>query len=275
LQVTRAAATPAGKGVNVSRFLHTAGFASTAWALVGRREVPWFREVLVAAGIGAGIFPVKGFTRQNVTIICGEDAETHLREPSPDVAPEEWLALAGAFASRVAAGDVVVAAGSIPKGVTAAMLAELVNPLALKTVVIADVNGPAAAGFFERARGVWFKGNRDEIAAITGGGFRTPDLAALLNERLHLPGLIATGGHEAVFAAVRSKKGKAVLFEEHPPKMPRVVSTVGAGDAFTAGIAAEASFSGLNETTFPAALKRALALASAALASFGDRYRSA
>jgi 1-phosphofructokinase family hexose kinase len=266
IQATRTAAIPAGKGVNVARYLQAMGEKATAWALVGCREVSWFREVLGAAGIGAGIFPTKGFTRQNITIVPQSGPETHLREPSPEISSVEWAALAGMLNMHASDGDVIVTAGSVPKGLTAQMLVDLLVPLTRKCTVMVDMNGPVARAVYERAKGVWFKGNREEIAELTGRSFSQDALVSAMEERPDLPGIVATAAGEEVYGAARLPNGKPVMFSVAPPRIKDVKSSVGAGDAFSAGFAMEIA-RGSEKDRFERALKRAVSVASASLTS--------
>ncbi|MBN1808154.1 MAG: hypothetical protein JW909_03735 [Planctomycetes bacterium] len=264
VQVVRAAATPAGKGINIARYLRSLDVLATAWALVGRREISWFREVLRGQGLGAGIFPTRGFTRQNLTIVQQKGRETHFREPGPEVSAVEWAAIAGPLASHMEDGDTLVVAGSVPKGITAAMLLDATVPLTRRCSVVADINGPVAAGYFGRANGVWIKGNAEEIGEMSGRKPSRKTLAETMEEHPHIPGIIVTAGSGEVLAAVRTDGGGVEVVKARPPKVKKAMSSVGAGDAFSAGLCMAGLAPG-DPDAMERALRTATATACAAL----------
>jgi len=263
IQVTRAAATPAGKGVNIARYLNCLRIPAMAWALVGQRELVWFREVLTAQGLGTGLFPLHGSTRQNMTIAQQSGPETHFREPGPEVTKEEWMVLAGQLAAYVQAGDTLAVAGSVPKGITPGMLLDLTVPIARRAAVIVDMNGPAAKAYFQKTAGVWIKGNAEEFLEMSGEKLSAKSICNVLGEHPQLKGIIVTDSGSEIYAACVSG-GEVPVFRVKPPKVKKVLSTVGAGDAFTAGLCAK-GIAGTTPEQFAETVRYAAAIASASL----------
>lgn len=106
-----------GKGVNVSTVLHNLGVETTALGFVAGFTGRALEDGLKARGIPTDfIWLEEGLTRVNVKIRSGGGAgETEINSQGPAIPPPALEALLQKL-DRLAAGDVLVLAGSLPAG---------------------------------------------------------------------------------------------------------------------------------------------------------------
>jgi 1-phosphofructokinase family hexose kinase len=135
---------PAGKGVNVARVVATLGEPVTALGWVGEADAASFAAALARAGVENGLLPIPGTARTNVTILDPEShTETHLREAGSRP-PADALAQLKAALGRVAPGDWVAFAGSLPPGLGADTYRTLIRLCADRgAYTLLDTGGPA------------------------------------------------------------------------------------------------------------------------------------
>jgi fructose-1-phosphate kinase PfkB-like protein len=256
------AVVPAGKGVNVSRYLAALGVPSVAAGFVGARERAFYEESL--AGLrpgGAGLRPgaagtsvtpafvsVDAPTRTNTTILAPRggaalsalsagsgsrsgtssgrrSGETHLREEGFTVPPAKRDALASVLDAFAREGNTFVFAGSLPKGFPAAEFSRLIRRLrASGARVVVDASGPAL-----------------RAAAAAGVDLLSPNEDELRELGLSLPRILR---RVSAVAVKRGAKGGLLVTRDATfaasVKLPagNVRNAVGAGDAFLAGFLA-------------------------------------
>lgn len=125
---------PAGRGVNISRALHSLGVPTHAIILVGEDPTGRAYQTLLAEEQ----FPIAllrraGTTRSNVYIYdSGHNHHTIIVDESTDITRVDRQAVANALISAIRPGDSVVFAGSLPGGVrhdTYAVLTSLVQTM--------------------------------------------------------------------------------------------------------------------------------------------------
>lgn len=232
----RAEQRPAGKGVNVAAMLSVLGEPAVAAGLLPEEDAEGYARFLGGLGVGLAFHPVPGRARINVKLV--ETAEGRVT----DVNPPGAAAPAGAVAAveaRLAALDpapcIVVLSGSLPPGLPDAAWATLArSQRAAGRRVVLDTSGPAlAAALAERPEAV--KPNRDELAAALGRAL--PDRAALAAAAAEIQArgvgrvVVSAGAAGALFALPDA------LLWATPPAVA-LTTTVGAGDAMVAGLAA-------------------------------------
>lgn len=223
---------PAGKGINVGRMLKVMQMDPLVWSLVGRRELHLFREDLARSGIRARLYPVRGNTRQNITVMDPKKSETHIREPGFQVAEREWKLLLKDLLQASSGGDAVSLSGSFPRGLGAKHLALMLRSL-LGREVFLDVNGVEL--HLDRVPGqtrVTLKVNAGEFAQHTGEKPSLASITAFAGEFPCIERVVVTDGSKAVYWAGAGEKMAA-----RPPKV-KAANTVGAGDAFLSGLMA-------------------------------------
>lgn len=249
---------PGGKGVNVASVLHQQHVAALVAGPIGGSIGDELTAGLDDAGIPHRSTPIAASTRQTVTIVSDGDA-TVLNEPGPVVSDSEWAAFIGDFASALEGADVVTMSGSLPGGVPYDAYKQLVVICRRAEVpVVLDCEGPALAAALPAGPDI-VKINEHEAAATTG--VATDSVAGIVTaaEALRAQGaqdVVITRGGDGIVAVTASGGYLA------RPAEAVAGNPTGAGDAFTAGLAASIA-AGLN---WPDRLRRASAWAAAAVA---------
>ncbi len=217
------AVVPAGKGVNVSRYLWSLGVPSVAAGLIGVREGAFYEASFAGTGIRPSFLDVDAPTRVNTTILRGAGKpETHLREEGFSLPPLDWPVLAQSLLDYAGKGNTFVFSGSLPLSYTAEEFARLIGRLRRSgSEVAVDASGPA-------------------LRAAIGMGVEiiSPNETELREVGIPLRRL---RGQVAAVALKRGPKGGALyvgrdVFRACAAVPQRLVkNTVGAGDAFLAG----------------------------------------
>lgn len=256
-----------GKGINVAACLGDWGAAPVATGLLGEANDAPFCALFAARGIDDRCVRIPGETRTNIKLLDRSmGATTDINLPGTAPSPEALDAALAALHAAIRPGSIAVLAGSLPPGVPAETYAELVALLSEQGArVVVDASGAAlsavlAAGVLPHA----IKPNRYELEAWAGHALPSKPalLAAAQGLAAHGIALVAVslGAEGAIFATAEA----AVMV--HPPAIA-VGSSVGAGDAMVAGIAA-----GLGEgLPLEPLARRAAAFSAARLQQIGAR----
>ncbi|MEJ2480113.1 MAG: 1-phosphofructokinase [Acidihalobacter sp.] len=224
---------PGGKGVNVASFLADLGHASLATGLLGSDNAEPFQNLFERKGITDRFVRVAGATRVNVKIVDpARDEVTDINFPGLDADEEVYQELLTRIEALSHEHRWFVCAGSVPRGLPAGVYRELLEQLrAAGARVVLDTSG---APLREAIAAVPFavKPNIEELQELVG---RTLDgEAAILGAARDL----LTQG---IGCVVVSMGERGAYFVEPGDCLhaqataPRVLSTVGAGDAMVAG----------------------------------------
>ncbi len=226
---------PGGKGINVSKVADKLGTSSLAHVILAGQTGHKIELALKDMGIEVRAFEAAGETRTNLKIVDPElKTNTDVNEPGPNVTSEELAAFTKALTNEVAPGDVVVLAGSLPKGRGTDTYAVLVAALrSLGAKVFLDADGePLRVAL--KARPYLIKPNDHELAGLVGHDLGSVDEIVQAAKQLVKTGIervvVSMGGDGALFVT-----SDRVLFA-HAPKV-KVGSTVGAGDSVVAALA--------------------------------------
>ncbi|CAG8868002.1 Tagatose-6-phosphate kinase [Pseudomonas fluorescens] len=256
----------AGKGLNVAQVLADLGHSVTVGGFLGRDNPQPFEALIEARGFTDCFVRVAGETRSNLKLVEANGRVTDVNGQGPvvdEAAQEELLRVL----AQVASGhDAVVVAGSLPRGITAQWLRELLLQLKAQGLKVAlDSSGEALRAGLEAAP--WLvKPNTEELAEVLGQPVEGRAQQRAAAERLLASGIehvVVSQGEQGVswFA-----NGQAL--HAQPPKV-RVASTVGAGDSLVAGMV-----HGLLQAQAPAqTLRRATAIAAQAVTQIGFGIR--
>ena len=239
-----------GKGINVSGVLAQLGCESVALGFVAGETGAWLERGLAAQGLKTDFVHLEnGMTRINVKIKAGQ--ETELNGAGPAI-PESALQQLEARLDKLAEGDILILAGSIPaslpqsvyerllarlqgRGVRAVVDATrdlLVNVLPYHPFLIKP-NNHELGEIVAAARTLQEKGARNVLVSMAGDG------ALLLDE-------------QGQVHRIGCPKGK-------------VVNSVGAGDSMVAGFVAGY----LQSRSYAQALRLGTACGSATAFSLG------
>lgn len=222
-----------GKGLNVARALHALGSDCTAIAFfggpTGDQEIAMLREI----GIDVRAVPIRDETRSCFVVTDPEGAQhVKVNEPGPIVTESEQAALLRLVEREAHAGDLWVAAGSLPRGVPAGFYRRIVERLhARRARAVLDASGPALAEGLA-AHPFLIKPNADEAAQVAGRAIASPQDAAAA-----MPGLLAQAEIVAISlgaAGLVLGSGEQVVHALPPAIVAR--NAVGAGDASVAGM---------------------------------------
>lgn len=224
-----------GKGINVSRSLYAIGEKSLATGFLGGTNGMAILKDVQANGIEHDFVMTKSNTRTNTKVREDDGTLTEINEPGAFVTPEEIEELVSRLAQYANPETLFILSGSIPQGAEPDIYARLIRILHEKGAsVLLDASGePFRLGVAEKPEII--KPNRVEIEEYCGLSEDSSTEEIIEAAR----SLVASG--IGTVAVTNGQKG-AMLFTGDIgyacDALPVVVgSTVGAGDAFAAGLA--------------------------------------
>ncbi|SCZ02220.1 1-phosphofructokinase [Pseudomonas sp. NFACC37-1] len=223
----------AGKGVNVAQVLADLGHTLTVSGFLGEDNAQVFETLFAQRGFVDAFIRVPGETRSNIKLAEQDGRITDLNGPGPVVDAGAQQALLARLEQIAPGHDVVVVAGSLPRGVSPQWLQALITRLkTLGLNVALDTSGEALR--VALAAGPWLiKPNTEELADALGCEVVSEAAQAQAAQRLHAQGVehvvISHGADGVNWFSV------GVALHASPPKVS-VASTVGAGDSLLAGM---------------------------------------
>jgi 1-phosphofructokinase len=223
----------AGKGVNVAQVLADLGHTLTVSGFLGEDNAQAFETLFTQRGFIDAFIRVPGETRSNIKLAEQDGRITDLNGPGPVVDEAAQQALLERLEHIAPGHDVVVVAGSLPRGVSPQWLQALIVRLKkLGLNVALDTSGEALR--VALAAGPWLiKPNTEELADALGCAVVSELAQAQAAQRLHAQGVehvvISHGADGVNWFSVGS------ALHASPPKVS-VASTVGAGDSLLAGM---------------------------------------
>lgn len=229
----------AGKSVNVARVCHALGEAVVATGVAGGHTGRELCDELSRAGVAHDFVQTALATRVCVTLIDRATMQaTELIEEAPPLSDRESDELWAKLLELVASAKVVVMSGTLAPGVPAgfyAMIAKLAADAGAMAIV--DAKGsPLELSLAQRPYCV--KPNRAELAETLGESIETD--AQLMQA---MTTLIARGARSV--AVTMGKDGAiysdGIRFWRAAAPQIQVVSPIGSGDAFAAGLAVAAA----------------------------------
>jgi 1-phosphofructokinase/tagatose 6-phosphate kinase len=220
---------PGGKGVNVARTLKTLGQPVIATGFAGGPTGTRIVEQLTEESILNDFVRIREESRTNTAVYDPTNGETtEINERGPAVSAKEVELFRDKLLYLARGADVVVFAGSLPRGVEPTIYAELVKELrkmGVQTVVDADGEPMRAAvrAEAEELVGHEFNDEEDRIIAVRE--------------------MVALGAREAIMTLPDGCVASVIV--DGANVLHRVwiepreaVASVGAGDAFLAGYVA-------------------------------------
>ncbi|HCW96682.1 MAG TPA: 1-phosphofructokinase [Pseudomonas sp.] len=222
----------AGKGLNVAQVLADLGHQLTVTGFLGEANAQPFEQLFAARGFADEFVRVAGETRSNIKLAEADGRITDINGPGLEVGAAQRDELLARLERLVPGHELVVVAGSLPRGVELPWFVELLQRLArLGARVALDTSGAALREGL--ALSPWLiKPNEEELAQARA--LDPADAQALADEARRLNARIEHVVMSQGAAGV-SWFSPAAAWHAQPPKM-RVVSTVGAGDSLLAGM---------------------------------------
>ncbi|MBA1303424.1 1-phosphofructokinase [Stutzerimonas stutzeri] len=222
----------AGKGLNVAQVVADLGHQLTVTGFLGEANAQPFEQLFAARGFADEFVRVAGETRSNIKLAEADGRITDINGPGLEVGAAQREELLARLERLVPGHELVVVAGSLPRGVEVPWFVELLQRLArLGARVALDTSGAALREGL--ALSPWLiKPNEEELAQARG--LDPADAQALADEARRLNARIEHVVMSQGAAGV-SWFSPAAAWHAQPPKV-RVVSTVGAGDSLLAGM---------------------------------------
>lgn len=225
-----------GKGVNVASCLADWGLPVAAAGLLGRDNAGSFEALFRAKGIEDRFIRVDGATRTNIKLV-DETETTDINLPGFSATAEALGRAADEAVALAARCDLAVLAGSLPPGAPPDHYADLLARLQPtgKPVILDASGAPLAAALAGPLKPHAIKPNIAELAEWAGEPCRGIADVARVARKLQASGIalvvVSMGAEGALFCAADGLLSA---------RLPAVSggSTVGAGDAMVAGIAA-------------------------------------
>ncbi|NLS13303.1 1-phosphofructokinase [Vibrio sp. SM6] len=232
--VESSALMPAGKGVNVAKVLSDLGADVTVTGFLGQDNAELFNDYFHQLGVNDAFVRVVGATRINVKLVEASGRVNDINFPGMYVNAEALAAFETRLFELASDHDYFVIAGSLPPGVEPELCAQWIDRLGqLGKKVLFDSSRAALKEGLE-AKPWLIKPNEDELAEFVGRPLASVEEcqeAALELLGLGITNIVVSMGAEGVMWMQEDGE----WLRAKPPTM-QVVSTVGAGDTFVAGM---------------------------------------
>ena len=228
-----------GKGVNIARALKTLDQPVIATGFAGGPTGVRIVEQLTEEAILNDFVRIREESRTNTAVVDPTSGEqTEINERGPSVTAREFELFRDKLVYLARGAEIVVIAGSLPRGVEpdtyAALLREL-KRVGVTTIVDSDGEPMRQA---VRAEPTVISPNVNEAEELVGHEFNDEaDMTAAVRD------LVALGAREAImtvpdgcFAHLPGEAGPVLLRGRIEPREP--IAAVGSGDAFLAGFVA-------------------------------------
>lgn len=246
-----------GKGINVSKYLGERGVETCATGLIGGFLGQFIETQLEETSVPADFVEIAGLTRLNTTLHA-PDGEFKVNQHGPHVSADAVERII--TTAQKHDPETVVIAGSLPQGLDASAIDRIARAGEWETVV--DVGGEMLTEL--SAEYALCKPNREELTAATG--LKTDSLENCVEAAKAL----RKQGYERVAASLGDDGALLVTPERvfHAAALDvDVIDTVGAGDAFLAGLLSAFARGAGDE----AALKEGVAVASEVVTTPGTQ----
>ena len=223
----------AGKGLNVAQVLADLGHQLTVTGFLGEGNPQAFEQLFAARGFADEFVRVAGDTRSNLKLAEADGRVTDINGPGLAVSEAQCDELLARLERLVPDHDLVIVAGSLPRGIEVQWFVELLQRLKrLGARVSLDTSGAALRKGL--AATPWLiKPNEEELGEARGVALDDSSAVAAEARRLQAEGIahvvVSQGAHGVSWFSPNA------ALHANPPKV-RVVSTVGAGDSLLAGM---------------------------------------
>lgn len=246
-----------GKGINVARALRSLGTETLVMLPVGARDRSGYEALLAAEDIPAEVIPVTGGVRSATILLESEsDRVTVVNEAGEFEDPTQWSDVVARVVATMKPGDLLLTMGSLPSGLAASSLVELVRGVHARGARILVDTSPLWLAPVLAANPDVVTPNLDEAEACLGSSdARVMDAQVMDHATARTRAdqaareLVARGARTALVTA--GGAGVAVATADSHAWVPavsvNVISTVGAGDSLVAGFAHAWHRSGLSD----------------------------
>ncbi|MCQ4262323.1 1-phosphofructokinase [Stutzerimonas stutzeri] len=223
----------AGKGLNVAQVLADLGHQLTVTGFLGESNPQAFEQLFAARDFTDEFVRVAGETRSNLKLAETDGRVTDINGPGLAVSEGQCDELLARLQRLAPAHDLVVVAGSLPRGIDSQWFVQLLNSLKELGVRVALDTSGAALRDGLATRPWLIKPNEEELAEARGVDLTGSSALLAEARRLQAEGIehvVVSQGANGV-----SWFSPSAALHAQPPKV-QVVSTVGAGDSLLAGM---------------------------------------
>lgn len=234
-RVIKSETDPGGKGINVSRVLHSFGIKTTAVGFIAGHTGKLLQNFLIHSHIDSNFTEIPGETRTNVKIFDQQAKKiTEINESGCEVCSDDLLQFKKNFEDLCAETAVVVLTGSIPPGVPDNIYGEFIhiaNEAGVQTILDADGE---ALKIGIKSKPFAVKPNLHELEGLVGRKLLSLNDIVYAGQKLILTGIntviVSMGGDGAVVI------NKDEAYKTKPWTI-QLKSATGAGDSMVAALA--------------------------------------
>ena len=233
----RRAYEPGGGGINVSRAIDLLGGKSRAFVALGGSTGHQLQDLMTDLSFDLQIFEAPGTTRQNLAVMDQSTGQQfRFVMPGPVWTLSDEMDLLDVLAKAAIGFEWIVLSGSLPQGLSTEYPSKVCQLLKPPAKLIIDISGDALLNLSHPGTGVAhiLRMNKSEAEMMLGRPLNSIEEAAAgageLIERDVAETVIVSAGALGSVLANSSNIWHAVAAE-----VP-VVSKVGAGDCFVAGL---------------------------------------
>ena len=233
-RVTKTIRDAAGKGINVSKVIHSLGGNTIATGFLAGENGAFIKKALSALNLSYNFVDVEGNTRENIKIQeTSKNNVIEINESGPTITKEETNRLNNTLDKLLQPGDILVMSGSIPKGIENDYYKKLIEKHRQNNVkTILDTSLELLTIGLEGKPHI-IKPNLYELEKLVGKELKTTteiiqEARQICKQGIHQ--VIVSLGSEGVLYVDLDQVLKVTV-----PKV-EVESTVGAGDSFVAGL---------------------------------------
>ncbi|MGZ8740014.1 MAG: 1-phosphofructokinase family hexose kinase [Gaiellaceae bacterium] len=228
-----------GKGINVARALKRLGVPVVATGLAGGRTGTRIVEELTSEAILNDFVRIADESRTSTAVVDPTAATyTEINEWGPHVEPEELAMLLDKISYLARGADMVVFAGTLPRGVDDAFYAEAIRDLNRRNVpAVLDSEGPPLRLGVE-AEAFLVTPNQREAEGLVGQELGDDEDYTMALDRIAAMGArnVLITAETRSFGLFRADR-KRTLFRADAPQV-EPVSAVGSGDVLLAAFLA-------------------------------------
>lgn len=236
-RVTEVTKTAGGKGLNVARVLHQLNSPVVASGVLGGAIGQFIEKKLDEINIKHNFMPIDQESRNCIAILHDDMQQTEILETGPLLTDKDEANFLKHFENSLDNISVVTISGSLPKGLSIELYAEMIEIAAIKEIpVLLDSSGePLKVSLSSKHKPFLIKPNQEEIAQLIGKP---------IHDLIELQEVLATNSlFEGVEWVVISLGADGALVKHNTeffrltiPKID-VVNPVGSGDSTVAGLA--------------------------------------
>ena len=227
--------TAGGKGTHVANVITALGSPCTVVGFLGGYVGQYIRHVLDKRRIVHHCTTIEGETRSCINIATSDGKQTEVLEPGPTITEGEKTEFLAQYDFELKRSDLVVASGSLPKGIGDDFYKELIcRAKAQGKPFLLDTSGSALTKGLE-ALPYFIKPNESEVEVLTGHKLTNLNEAVQVLHELEGRGIAMPTISLGKKGALLAHEGK--VYRAVPPTVDTVINAVGSGDSFVAGLA--------------------------------------